>query len=811
MRILNLLLLLLICSVAQAQFTEIQTLQSLHNGTMGFRYYTSADLNEDGLPDLVMADSWVPAISVGEYGSPVFFDSSYSFEHIFVADIDQDGDLDLLPQTVTHPQQSSPVGLLALFNEDGDFTLEQIIPGTFGALIDVADADSDGDTDLLVVVDQVLYWYLNENGFSDQNRAAILDYNSLPNYSETYMPAIADTNADGYMDVLSLHAGYTGEDLDMDVAIATYTSQSELSFLEDTAQVFTFSNMDYQLPYPQRPITVGDFNHDGHVDLVISGQYEMNFLPGQSTGNFTVFDTFAYSSLYALKLRLPDGDQLLLSPNYIQGPTLYDLSESFFSFVEVETLYSNSSFFAVDALGLGFEQLVESASGSCEINIHTLVSDSLAETTLLYNPSCRFANAIPFDQNHDDQIDLVLPNQGNKILRTLFYQESLPLESPSNPYAYSGNLDFLSLSNKRLIAKRSIYLLEFITDAEGQYQYVDTLANLAGMSYGRIFTTNFFLQQDINAIYHDPQTNLLSVRSVTGDTSKVDSLNLQHESSYSIELSLFDDKKDGDTDLFYSINSNLETEYGIYLIENNNGQLSTPIKFELPYRVRQLTPMNHNEDEQTDFLVRDDQNNVMILQQNADQNLEIVQVLATDIAQIEALVFDADLDGDQDIAAYLYSTTEGINPFLFLNTETGMSPSDLIGDGQNGGFFRAANIVGDPQPELIQYLHDPAYAVRIYSNDNVAPQAPLSVHHGEIQAGLQISPNPVRDQLSIHGLSHSGQYEILDIQGKWKDDGTLSPVNPSIDTHALSSGIYLLKLRVEDQTHNLRFLVSGRD
>ena len=66
---------------------------------------------------------------------------------------------------------------------------------------------------------------------------------------------------------------------------------------------------------------------------------------------------------------------------------------------------------------------------------------------------------------------------------------------------------------------------------------------------------------------------------------------------------------------------------------------------------------------------------------------------------------------------------------------------------------------------------------------------------------MRIYPNPVKDQLSIEGISKDEKYEIYSVDGKRVNNGTLSN-GKSINVNALPKGVYLLKIADK----NLKFI-----
>ena len=66
---------------------------------------------------------------------------------------------------------------------------------------------------------------------------------------------------------------------------------------------------------------------------------------------------------------------------------------------------------------------------------------------------------------------------------------------------------------------------------------------------------------------------------------------------------------------------------------------------------------------------------------------------------------------------------------------------------------------------------------------------------------LRIYPNPVKDQLSLDGISKDEKYEIYSLDGKKVKSGTVA-TKKTINVNALSKGVYLLKIAEK----NLKFI-----
>lgn len=57
-----------------------------------------------------------------------------------------------------------------------------------------------------------------------------------------------------------------------------------------------------------------------------------------------------------------------------------------------------------------------------------------------------------------------------------------------------------------------------------------------------------------------------------------------------------------------------------------------------------------------------------------------------------------------------------------------------------------------------------------------------------------ISPNPAQNKIKLNGLKSSAHYQILDMAGRLKLSGQISPGNTDIDVNEFSNGLYFIKV-----------------
>ena len=108
---------------------------------------------------------------------------------------------------------------------------------------------------------------------------------------------------------------------------------------------------------------------------------------------------------------------------------------------------------------------------------------------------------------------------------------------------------------------------------------------------------------------------------------------------------------------------------------------------------------------------------------------------------------------------------------------------------QNASLFGTFTIVGevDPSKRIVEEEEKPG--------DKTAIE--------EVMAKVSIYPNPANDFLFVNGISGEFDYEILDIAGKIQAAGT---ANKRIGVGSLPKGLYIVRIKDEITTRNLRFV-----
>ena len=241
-----------------------------------------ADVNNDGNPDIVLAECPYPNCTAGPGTVSVFlgngdgtFEDAVSYESgglnptaVAVADVNGDGKPDIL---VTH-EDSPSMGVL-LGNGDGTFQMEDNLPPVGAEALMVADVNRDGKPDLVVMPGALGYCVGVLLGNGDGTFQPEFSYGGCFEPFESSL-AVADVNEDGKRDV-----------------VVVYWETNSIVVLLGNGDG-TFQNgvwYDSGGTWPGS-LAVADLNGDGHLDLVVANTYgdlgTISVLLGNGDGTF---------------------------------------------------------------------------------------------------------------------------------------------------------------------------------------------------------------------------------------------------------------------------------------------------------------------------------------------------------------------------------------------------------------------------------------------------------------------------------------------------------------------------------------------
>ncbi|MEZ5286482.1 MAG: VCBS repeat-containing protein [Vicinamibacterales bacterium] len=231
-----------------------------------------ADLDQDGLPDILVADaaanqvSWIrqsPAgtfteTPLGEVAGPA---------HVTAVDLDGDGDLDIAVASlgVLFPN-NAPIGAVIVLENDGrqSFT-RRVLVDQIARVSDVEAGDLDGDGDVDLAVAQFGYdqgetrWLENQGGWRFESHP-------LQSLSGPINAVVADVDGDRDLDIVSLVSQEWEE-------IYVFVNDGRGGFTP--TRIFGASNEDFGSSW----ISVADLDGDGDPDVLYSNGDAFDYAP----------------------------------------------------------------------------------------------------------------------------------------------------------------------------------------------------------------------------------------------------------------------------------------------------------------------------------------------------------------------------------------------------------------------------------------------------------------------------------------------------------------------------------------------------
>jgi hypothetical protein len=277
--------------------------QTFATGTMPMSV-TVADVNGDGMPDLIVANwggstvsvllnTTVPGDTTASFAAQQTFATGALPRSVTVADVNGDG----IPDLIVANQNDNTVSVLLNTTVSGDTTASFATQQTFATgvgpwSVTAADVNGDGKPDLIVanVYDATVSVLLNTTA-TGATTASFATQQTFATGVQPWSVTAADVNGDGKPDLIAANT------VDSTVSVLLNTTATGATTPSFTAQqtFITESSPD--------SVTAADVNADGKPDLIVAngGGATVSVLlnttvPGDTTASFAAQQAFATGS-----------------------------------------------------------------------------------------------------------------------------------------------------------------------------------------------------------------------------------------------------------------------------------------------------------------------------------------------------------------------------------------------------------------------------------------------------------------------------------------------------------------------------------
>jgi hypothetical protein len=360
-----------------------------------------ADLNRDGLSDIIAANNGTNTVSVilGVVMGPVapardtIVGSSPS--SVAFGDWNRDGKPDLAVANYEH-------GLTVLQGDGaGGFASPIYFPTTQANRVVAGDFNGDGNLDLAVANSSSGLVVLAGNGSG--GFSALTSKGAAPS-----LMVAADMDRDGFSDLVGAVSG--------EVMIYFGSAGSPLL----SSEVYTFSNY-----YPSA-LAIADFNGDGKPDVVVVWSGQGAVLLSNASGGFTPGTPFSLSNSYdsfvaAADLNHDGKADLILTNSYGNTVSVYlGDGDGTFTAGTSAAVGSNPTYIAVaDFNGDGRPDLAVANSGSNSVSILLGKGDGTFQPQAQFSVGSSPNSIAVADFNGDGKLDITVSNNGSGTVALL--------------------------------------------------------------------------------------------------------------------------------------------------------------------------------------------------------------------------------------------------------------------------------------------------------------------------------------------------------------------------------------------------------
>ncbi len=778
-----------IYATAQIPFQDHVLHQNPADGLLQPNYATFTDIDGDGDMD-VLGCSWVDkkfywyenTDGQGTYGQQNIILQQYQAAVLQPADLDGDGDVDFVA-AVAYPHSK----IIWFENTDGhgNFGAEQLITTAvdYPRNLHVADIDNDGDLDLFSASfnDDKLAWYENDGtgNFGAQQIISI-------DLDQVYNVTTADIDGDGDLDVLSSTSKYsdpkvvwyentdgqgtfgaanliaakrsrnvkTGDfdgDGDIDVVFGYRSFQLYYYENDGTGSSWTQHIVDNTAgPYYVR---VADLNNDGNLDIVATDLSDTYWYSNDGNGNFGSKNVMMANQF---NWHIETGDmnndgypEVICSMENDAEVKIVNNNTGNFnqSFVINAPSSFGESLKAADMDGDGDMDMIAVLASKGEMDYYqndgqnnfTKIPINLSNISINSYPTPKIKL---YDVNDDGFIDIVLVNNFDTDIFTFDGNTSFNLSQNLNQFADVSDADVSDIipgGYKEIIVLEYTYLYLYSTTDGINYSvnsFFDT-----GSSHMYDWDSNIVTKDvdndglvDIVVSFQSTSKTLAWYKNL-GNASFGTEQNILYNSSVK-SFKLVDMDNDNDADIL------------VDCIDNSSG-------------ARSISKLSN--DGSGNFT------------QNVLYNITPLSYYANDITY-----GDLDNDGDGDI---VYSTNSNIAYLENDGTDNYLAPQDVYSI--NASFtVQVADVNNDNKNDIIATS---VYEGKIFWLENT--QGSGSVEEGKLRS-IRVYPNPVANLLIID-KENINKIEVLDRTGKLIKTYTDTI---EIDFSNYKKGLYLLRI-----------------
>jgi hypothetical protein len=615
-----------------------------------------ADVNRDGVPDLITANSGSNTVSVllgnsnGTFQGATNFATGNTPNSVALADVNGDGRLDVM----TANGSSNAVSVL-LGNGNGTFQAPQnFATGANPAAVAVADVNHDGRLDVIAVNDTspgtVSVLLGNGNG----------TFQSAVNYAVGSYPgsvAVADVNGDGRPDLIVSNKGSNNVSVLLGNGDGTFQAAKNIA----------------AGTHP-RAVAVADMNGDGRPDIVTAnyGSGSVSVFLGNGNGTFKkakTFTTDSHPTSVAVADVNGDGRLDVMTANYnSDNDVSVLLGNGNGTFLAAQNFAGGTGPSAVavaDINGDGsVDLLIADKSGGA---VSVLLNDCASPATGTFAAAKNFstgngpAAVAVADVNGDGRADIVTANGNDNTVSVLLGK---------------GNGTFQAAQNF----------------AVGNTPYSVAVADLNG-------------DGKLDVVAANENNNTVSVLLGNGNGTFQAAQNFSTGSNPRA-VAIADVNGDGVPDLitanYYSSGSSTVS----VLLGNGNGTFQTAQNFSVPTGAEAVAVADLNGDGKPDLAVANEGGGkggvVSVLLGNGDGTFQAAQNTSTGAnGPTSIAVDDFNGDGKPDLVIAFFGTTPGTVSVFLGNGDGTFAAAQNFTTGNSSFRVLAADVNGDGRADIV--------------------------------------------------------------------------------------------------------------